>query len=523
MMKLMKHLKRMGVFMLTLALMVMAFPFSALAANVDATGRDLDEDVSLTLYKYVTPDNPTTTYTADGTEQTGITADADYVPIEDVVFKIELVTLKSGANATSILPNDYEAVTGADAFSTTGTTDAAGKLVFSTSGSSNTSTATDVLPGQGIYKVTEISGPDTSVTFIVSLPMTNPVGGSWMYDVFAYPKNDLELSVDKEYVGNTGTTADGNVLKWEISAPIPEGIEVDGSGSTGDAELIFTDPLDYRLAYQTGTITGVYTDAAGTESALDLSTDGGTTGDYALTLTSSTDTNSNAIQVMIIEFTEAGLKKLAAAKAVTGTGTPKVIFNFDTKDVMENSVNVGDIENEILLDYTNSAGYVYDQTKDKDDTDLYGIKIAKTNVNKEALAGATFKIYTKLDGSGAVDPTSVLINPNTATDWTVTTGSDGFGYIYGLVEGTYYLVETAAPSGYNLLTSPITVVVDSTTADTTTHLTDVNVTNVKGFILPITGGTGTILFTVTGLILIAAAGVFLVAYKKKKVNLKTDV
>ena len=155
-MKIMKQLKRMSVVMLTLALMVMAFPFSALAANVDATGRDLDEEVSLTLYKYVTPDNPTTTYTADGTEQTGITADADYVPIEDVVFKIELVTLKSGANATSILPNDYEAVTGADAFSTTGTTDADGKLVFSTSGSSNTSTATAVLPGQGIYKVTEI-------------------------------------------------------------------------------------------------------------------------------------------------------------------------------------------------------------------------------------------------------------------------------------------------------------------------------------------------------------------------------
>gem|GEM_PF-1801130 len=522
-MKFMKQVKCASAVMLALALMVMALPFSTLAANVDATGRDLDEEVSLTLYKYVTPDTLATTYNADGTEQTGITGDTDYVPIENVVFQIELVTLKSTASATSISPSDYEAVTGTNAFSTTGTTDAFGKLVFSTSGSGTVSTAAVALPGQGIYKVTETSGPDTSVTFIVSLPMTNPSDDSWMYDVFAYPKNDLESDVDKEYVGNTQSTADGNVLKWEISAPIPNGIEVDESGSTGNAEMIFTDSLDYRLAYETGTITGVYTDTAGMESTLDLSTDGGLTGDYTLTLTSAIDASGNTIEVMTIKLTENGLKKLAAAKAVTGTGTPEVIFSFDTKDIMENSIDVGNIENGIQLDYTNSAGYIYDQITDEDDTDLYGIKIAKTNMNQEVLSGATFKIYTKLDGSGAVDPASVLTNPNTAADWTVTTGSDGFGYIFGLVEGTYYLVETVAPSGYNLLTSPITVVVDSTTADSTTYLTDVNVTNVKGFTLPITGGTGTILFTMTGIILIAAAGIFLAAYKKKRVNMKTDV
>lgn len=97
----------------------------------------------------------------------------------------------------------------------------------------------------------------------------------------------------------------------------------------------------------------------------------------------------------------------------------------------------------------------------------------------------------------------------------------------GLKAGTYYLMETQAPEGYNGVTTPIKITI--TKSDTTDvngwtiskdnqDVTDkiIDIENTTGTILPGTGGMGTVLFTVIGvaLVLIVAAS-FVISRRKR--------
>ena len=116
----------------------------------------------------------------------------------------------------------------------------------------------------------------------------------------------------------------------------------------------------------------------------------------------------------------------------------------------------------------------------------------------------------------------------------------------GLANGTYYLVETKTNEGYNLLKGPVEVKLSITYTTTTRdeYYTDVNgvktlvkhevtktefkngnadsdgiqiqtVVNKKGFTLPVTGGMGTVLFSVIGFALVLAGVVVITASRKK--------
>ena len=126
---------------------------------------------------------------------------------------------------------------------------------------------------------------------------------------------------------------------------------------------------------------------------------------------------------------------------------------------------------------------------------------------------------------------------------TVTTDDTGLFNFAGLDEGTYYLEETVAPPGYNLLENRIKIVVkvleqnvDATgTAVTTYKITVDNtpifdpegtpepsydgtndVVNHKGATLPETGGIGTTIFYVVGSVLVLAAVILLVTKRRMK-------
>ena len=103
----------------------------------------------------------------------------------------------------------------------------------------------------------------------------------------------------------------------------------------------------------------------------------------------------------------------------------------------------------------------------------------------------------------------------------------------GLANGTYYLVETKTVEGYNLLKAPVEVnlkveYVTTTTENgvTKTDFTENNklsdgthtetIINKKGFQLPTTGGMGTLLFSVIGVIVMIAAAFILLKGRKKE-------
>ena len=109
----------------------------------------------------------------------------------------------------------------------------------------------------------------------------------------------------------------------------------------------------------------------------------------------------------------------------------------------------------------------------------------------------------------------------------VTTDANGAARFKGLDTGTYYLHETKAPAGYNLLKDDATVTITATYNDDGTiassSATSSNngqyqqvskIENKAGTLLPSTGGMGTTIFYVLGSILVVGAVVLLVTKKR---------
>ena len=107
----------------------------------------------------------------------------------------------------------------------------------------------------------------------------------------------------------------------------------------------------------------------------------------------------------------------------------------------------------------------------------------------------------------------------------ITTTDTGKFSIQGLKPGTYWLEETAAPKGYNKLAKRIkveikddgTFVVDGKDKNDKGHpISQVNVENKTGKVLPSTGGMGTTLIYLIGGALVLGSGFVLVNKKRAK-------
>ena len=104
---------------------------------------------------------------------------------------------------------------------------------------------------------------------------------------------------------------------------------------------------------------------------------------------------------------------------------------------------------------------------------------------------------------------------NIADATKVTTDADGKAFFEGLADGTYHLVETKAPAGYNRMTDAQKVEVKGGTTVADLSVT-AKVENQAGTLLPSTGGVGTTIFYVLGAVLVLGAVVLLVT--KKRMN-----
>ena len=133
---------------------------------------------------------------------------------------------------------------------------------------------------------------------------------------------------------------------------------------------------------------------------------------------------------------------------------------------------------------------------------------------KEYLAGATFSL--KKDGTVVklikIDDNNYRVaNGEEGAVETFTTNDKGDIVIWGVDSDTdYTLKETAAPSGYNMLTSDVAVTVNADNA------TRADITNSTGVKLPTTGGMGTKMFYIVGMMLMTGSAVMLITKKRMK-------
>ncbi len=152
----------------------------------------------------------------------------------------------------------------------------------------------------------------------------------------------------------------------------------------------------------------------------------------------------------------------------------------------------------------------------------YGLKVFKytqedptaDNTPRTPLYGAIFKLEKKnTDGSY----TQIQENE------TFMSNTEGMVSIENLEPGTYRLVELQAPGGYNKIdTIPDFTIIAETNANSCltgkvegfdSAYYRVEVPNVKS-VLPITGGTGTLIFTIVGIVLMLGAVSYLVIKKR---------
>ena len=144
------------------------------------------------------------------------------------------------------------------------------------------------------------------------------------------------------------------------------------------------------------------------------------------------------------------------------------------------------------------------------DTDViklytYGIYLkAYKDGNKSLLmANATFDVYED--------------EKLTKKIGTITTDSNGVGFLAGVKDGTYYIKQTKTAAGYSLapLTSMKVNITGSVPNEENDIFYNVEINVPKAGLLPFTGGIGTIIYTVIGLSIIIGTVVIYTMYKKK--------
>lgn len=193
-------------------------------------------------------------------------------------------------------------------------------------------------------------------------------------------------------------------------------------------------------------------------------------------------------------------------------------------------------KNKAQLEYGNKPGETTTTTPSEAKTPTYPLDILKTKKDSnEKLAGAKFSLYTsEIDAKNGTNPIKVtgnngdyVVDPaSSITEFESVKSIAKKNYnlhVNGLAAGTYYLVETVAPAGYNKLTASIKVVITKagdewTISKDSTEEKDkiIDVENSTGSLLPSTGGMGTIAFTVVAALLVLGVAVSFIRDRKRE-------
>lgn len=467
-------------------------------------------DRVLNLYK--------TTPVATGTDS------FTYHPLEGITFDIYFAaTLSDYLTGKVTLPK-------AEDFDHSGMADHI--LITDANGRASLNLTQHGLP-DGVYLVVERKHPAIVAPidpFYVFIPSTNDEGAGHNYEVTIQPKNDVKGGVriekDVTSIGNDQSTVDAyENHTWIIGTNIPEDIGIGKS-------FVLSDTLDPRLDYIGNVKVNVET--ADGQSVITTLTEGT---DYVLNVT---DVDSlaegNPSDAFELTLTKIGMGKISTAIGTNRFDDHMLRVYFDAQ-INANAEAGSQIPNQAELRYTNSVNFDFYVSSDLPVVETGGTNLLKVDADKysRVLNGAVFEVYRKATPEEvAAGGNSITHIPGVAapvvkvsffdnTELTgekvtsVTSGKNGIASIYGLAYGEYYLLETKAPNGYNLLGDAVSLTIDSST-----HMEEKTVTveNVAGAVLPSTGGMGTWVFTLSGMLLMVSAVVVLTLNKRNKYTAK---
>lgn len=375
----------------------------------------------------------------------------------------------------------------------------------------------------GVYLVKETTTPAgyvASKPFIVSVPSTDNYdtagkeGTEFIYNITAKPKNS-KMSVDKTIVNEDKTAYIGGFVEYKVETQIPKY----GTEYTNPVFNIY-DKMSNGLSF--------VNDGNDTAHKLKVVVGGTEIVERENTYTLATNGLSDG-KTFEIQFAKAFLEN----KENKGKKVEVTYY----AQVNENAVYIN--ENSANITYQNKPGETTDATPSKKNVYTYGIDLTKKgdkSADADGLDGAEFTLAAANGEmiSILVNGKKVAVNGESKGGFQTTTVDNKKGKLVfkGLKAGTYTLTETKSPSGYSLAKNPITIVItakeDGSLADATVdgisvknNMTEdgvvpVGLQNKSGFNLPATGGMGTYLFTIGGLVIMAGAALLLIASKKRR-------
>ena len=322
-----------------------------------------------------------------------------------------------------------------------------------------------------------------------------------------YVIEDVTFTAKKEEVTITKTADKTSVTKNEkvaytVAVDIPT-----YSAEATDKTIYVSDLLPDGLTIDTASINVKIDGADVNPTAYNLDTTA--TKDYTFKLSVSTQQYTNS-------WTNQGGNKLV----ITYTAT---LNNDNTTEVNVIETNTATFDYSFYPYVENS----HKQKTDKVDVTTFAIKIDKYVAGSHAtkLADAKFDLYrTATDAEIAAGVTETI--PHTTINGIklesdVVTNASGVAtfakYEANDTKYDYYLVETQAPHGYNILAEAVKV--NFTDAEATNGVYTVKVPNSSGITLPITGDEGIVIFTVIGIAFMGGAVIlFVLFHKKAKAN-----
>ncbi len=418
---------------------------------------------------------------------------------------------------------------------------------------------------QGLYLVVETRVPEnvtsTCNPFLVSLPMTTIDGVAWNYDVTVYPKNqtgnptlDKTVREDKNSTGkNTGSLTDikdgyahtatasvGDAVDYQIISTLP----TITSKASSLSEYTYVDTLSKGIRYnKNDVVIEFFKDAGCTEK---IAT-------WAEISSKFTVTYDDAANTMTIRMTDTGLSEINESESVytdsVKRGYSDCTMRITYAATLTADAKMGDTDNpnEVELTWRRTNNTYFDTLKDCCHVYTYGIDVLKRfSDNGGNLRNVKFRLHNDTDDcyiiaeqkDGVYYAKGFATKKSDATTF-VPNGS-GHIVVKGLEDDTYSLTEIATDKGYVLLRDAVKIVIKTAengqcekcgakllTASATVNGKDASMTegnaivpltvvNNPGFDLPKTGGYGTWMFTIGGVILLGAAAFIVIRSRKHK-------